>query len=55
VDRGLGSAARGGQGARAAEAFRDAGRLRRSMLGLLRSRYATGQVFVVDGGLTLVM
>ena len=24
-------------------------------LGLLRNRYATGQVFVVDGGLTLVM
>jgi ketoreductase RED2 len=23
-------------------------------LGLLRSRYATGQIFVVDGGLTLV-
>ena len=24
-------------------------------LGLLRSRYATGQIFVVDGGLTLVL
>lgn len=26
-----------------------------AMLGLLRSRYATGQIFVVDGGLTLAM
>lgn len=26
-----------------------------AVLGLLRSRYATGQVFAVDGGLTLVM
>ncbi len=26
-----------------------------AMLGLLRSRYATGQIFVVDGGLTLTM
>jgi ketoreductase RED2 len=25
-----------------------------AMLGLLRTRYATGQIFVVDGGLTLV-
>jgi len=25
------------------------------VLGLLRSRYATGNIFVVDGGLTLTM